>query len=1037
MKFWNFFLTNRQFTFLLIGALTAMGIFSLVSIPKESAPEVEVPIAVVFTALPGASASDVEALVTNRLERPLKSNLDDVKNITSSSAEGSSQITVEFDAQADLQESLTDLRDEIDIAKNELPDEAEDPRVIKIDFAAEPVVTLSLSAPIPEEALFEIGDFLKEELKAVKGVSSVSVSGLRPREVQVLLDQSLLRQFGLTPQEVVRAIGGANITTPAGSIEIDGVSYPVRFEGSVSTALHVASIPVTARGGTPVLVRDVATVIDGYADPSSLSRTSVEGNLSETSLSFDVFKASNADITDVSNAVNERVAELTASGGELADVTIISLLDRGELLYTDLSTLGLSGLETTLLVVIMLAVAIGWREALIAGLSIPLSLLIAFILMYYSGNTLNFVSLFSLVLVIGIIVDAAIVIVEGINTNVRRDDISNGIEAARATVKEFHIPLLAGTMTTVAVFAPLFMISGITGEFIKSIPFTVIAVLVSSLLVSIGFVPLIASRFAGQSIGAFGGVRGKMINAIRDGYRRYLEELLAHKRNASLLLTTILGMLLLSFSLPMIGALDVVFFESGDEDYMYVEIELPQGSTLARTDIELQKVEQVLYTVKDIDSFTTTAGSSSQYSGTSGSSSGERLGNIFIVLDKNRTRTSSAVADELREVFSTITTSDVRVGELSNGPPTGSAIILSFSGNDLAALDQATQDAARILKEIPGTTNITTTAKDNQTTFVLSFDRDRAMAEGATAADAVTTLRTSLFGSTATVLRGIDEDVDVVAKVALSGSPRPEESAAIDPDALLGLSLPRAGSEATILGSFATLDVRESRSVIRHDDGERIAEVTAGVVAGSNARNITQEFQARVDAGELVLPSGVTVNIGGENEDVDQSFMDMFVALILGIVAMFAILMLQFNSIRYAIFVLMTVPLSLVGVFAGLLIADKPISFPSMMGFIALAGIVVNNAIILIDAINNQRRAFPQQPVKEAVIEAATSRLRPVLLTTITTVIGIIPLLFTAEIWVPLALALIFGLAFATILTLALIPAVYTRWPGTLTAENK
>lgn len=1031
---WTFFLKHTQFTVLLMLALVFVGVTSAFVIPKESAPEVKVPIAIVVTPLPGASAADVESLVTNTLERPLKSNLDNLKNITSTSAEGSSSITVEFEADADLQVALNDLRDEVDRAKSELPNEAEDPQIIRIDFAAEPVVTFAIASDIPEPALFALGEDLEDELEGVSGVSSITISGLREREVQVLIDRARLATFNLNANDVVRAVSAANVSSPAGSIEVSGVEYPLRFEGDITSVQDVAEVPIIALDGAIVRVSDVATVVDGYAPRTSLARASVAGALSQPSLTLDVFKSSNADITGVSSRVRDTIDALQQPGELLDDVQVSVLFDRGELLFEDLSTLGFTGLQTTALVILMLAVAIGWREALIAGSAIPLSVLIALVVMNYTGNTLNFISLFSLVLAIGIIVDAAIVVVEGINTRMRqKSDLpvaQRGRAAAKKTLKEFHIPLTAGTMTTVAVFAPLFLVSGITGEFIKSIPFTIIAVLFASLLVSLGFIPLIAARFAGRSIGGFGGKRAQIIDGMRSWYRNYLQELLSAPRNASRLIFGIVLMLVFVFSLPAMGALRVVFFESGNEDFLYINIELPQGATLTRTNIELQKVEEELYTVPEIDSFTATVGRSSQFSGTQGASTGEKLANVFIVLDADRDRRSSEIADELRATFADFGSAEIRVGELESGPPSGAPVLVTFFGDDLDALENVARDTAGALARIPNTTSITTSTRDNETSFIVSFDRAQAMTSNIATRDAAGVLRTTVFGSTATKLRGADEDVDINVRTDLNGAADPDIANVTDPDTVLLTPIGAAQASPVLLGSFSQLGARETRASIRHEDGERIASVSADVTAGGNAREVTQALQAQFQTGELTMPRGVRMQIGGETEDVDQSFTDLFVALILGIIGIFAILVLQFNSFRYAGYVLMAVPLSLIGVFAGLLIADRPISFPSIMGFIALAGIVVNNAIIMIDTINHYRAAEPEKSVPNVVTDAAVSRLRPVILTTITTVVGVMPLMFTAEIWIPLALALMFGLTFATILTLVLIPAVYARWPG-------
>lgn len=1037
-RFWNFFLSHGPFTVLLMVIVVVIGLASIVQIPKESAPEVNVPFAMVVTSLPGASAAEVEPLVTNVLERPLRGNLDHVNAITSVSSESVSTITVEFNADADLDTALADLRSEVDAARSELPDEATDPQVVELDFAAQPVLTVSLGANVPTQLLYELGHAVEDELENIPGVSSVSVGGVGARQITVLIDRGALERHGLSVSAVAGAISSANTSLPAGSIRIGTVEYPVRVSESLENAAEVERVPIVSAQGAPIYVGDVATVLDSYISPETLARTSVEGNPSQASISLSVFKASGSNVTSVSADVRERLEELQQPGELLESAQVHLSIDSGELLQRDLSTLAFTGIQTTLLVMLVLALAIGWREALIAGSAIPLSLLAAFGFMYYTDNTLNFISLFSLVLVIGIIVDAAIVMVEGINTRVRGlqgepgGDLpaQTGKQAAGSAIAQFGIPLISGTMTTVAVFAPLFLISGIVGEFIQSIPFTVIAVLLSSIFVSLGFVPLIAARFAGKSIGGFGGRRRRLIEGLEQRYRAYLRELFANRKNASGLLTAMVFMLVLVFTLPAIGALPVVFFESEDTEYLYAEIEMPQGTELAATDIMARTVEELLYDVPEIESFVTTIGRSSEYN-PEGSETDERLANMFITLAEDRHRTSVEVVDELHDRFQAIETADVSINQLSDGPPTGSPIAVTLSGDNLADLDRAAAIVAQTLTEIPGTSDISTSADDSALEFVITMNRAQALTYGATAADAAGSLRAAVYGLTASKLRGTDQDVDIITKLDFGSTNPTASTVETDPDTLLltPISASRApGSSPVLLGSFADIEPAQNRASIRHEDGKRTVTVTGNVAEGGNAFVISRQLSERMQPGDL--PDGVSMQIGGENEDINQSFTEMFLALILGIIGIFAILVLQFNSFRYATYVLMTVPLSLIGVFAGLLLVDRPISFPSIMGFIALAGVVVNNAIILIDTINSERRARPHDDLAEVVADASTSRLRPVLLTTLTTVIGIMPLLFTADIWIPLAIAIMFGLAFATILTLVLVPVTYQRWPG-------
>lgn len=1023
---WSFFIKKNNFSYLLVIALVAFGLFSLLTLPRESNPEVTVPIGVVSVALSGASAVDIETLVTNKIEEKLVNNLDDVKEITSTSREGVSSIVVEFEASADIDQSIQELKDEVDKAKPDLPDEATDPVVEQVDFSSDPILTFAISGDLSEREFFDLAEELEQELEAISGVSDVSVSGKRDREVQVIVNKESLSTFGLNIADVISGISATNNTLPAGSIVVDNVEYNVQFEGDIDDPSEIADIAILASGGEPIYVRDIAEVVDGFEEPASISRVSINGEPSRSSLSFNVFKQSGGDITKITTAVRERLDELSAEGELLDELEWLVIFDTGEFLLEDLTSLTRSGLQTVGLVMIILFIAIGWREALIAGSAIPLSFLIAFIGLQASGNTLNFVSLFSLILAVGILVDSAIVVVEGIHTRMKMW--MDKRDAALLTIKEFHWPLTSGTMTTIAVFAPLFLISGIVGEFIKSIPFTIIFVLLASLLVALGLVPLIASIAMRRRVTSYiEECQEKYTKQLQGWYSNLLRAFLLNRRHKIMFVVGLAIAFVVAVSLPITGLVKVIFFDQGDADFVIVEIELPQGSTLSQTDIEARRVEEVLYTEPDIDAFVMTTGAGSAFGS---GSSGSKFANAFLLLTdtKERDRTSLEIIDSLRDKVTGIQTADIRINQPEDGPPVGTPIVIKFLGGDLDELNRTAERAADLLAEIPGTADITTSTKDDSTEFVLTIDKAKATELGLSSNSISQALRASINGIEATTINTIGDDIDVIVKLNLNSAYRdPHDTDRTNIDAVRQVEM-QTPQGPILLGSVLNASVGKSSAVIRHEDGVRIATVGSELAAGGNVRVITQAFQDRLD--ELALPENITAEFGGENEETDQSFREMGVAFVVGVVIMFAILMLQFNSLRHAIYTLSVIPTALIGIFFGLLITGKALSFPSLMGLIALSGIVVNNSIILIDTINNIRRRNPEKSIQDAVVEGATSRLRPVLLTTVTTVIGISPLIFASELWAPLAFSIIFGLSFTVIITLLLIPLLYNRRPG-------
>ena len=411
---WDFFIRNDKFAYLFLVALMAVGTFSIVSIPKESAPEVVIPVGVVSVGFPGAPAADVESLVTNEIERGLTS-LENVKKITSTSRESFSSVVVEFEADADLDASIQDLKDKVDVIKNDLPDDANDPNVSEVNFVDQPILTVSLSGELTDFDFTQLAKDIEIQIESISGVSRVEFAGVRDREVSVIVDQTALTRYNLTLNEVVAGIRNANLTFPIGQIVNDGISYNVAFEGDIPDSSYIKDISIAARGGQPVYVRDVAIVEDGLTPASSLSRLSVAGKPSESAITMNVYKQSGGDITTLTATVLERIHELEQPGELLDGIEAATVLDSGDLIKQDLTRLSSSGFQTIVLVVLLLVLAIGWREGLLAGAAIPLSFLFGFIGLYFSGNTINFLSLFSLILGIGILVDSAIVMVEGIN----------------------------------------------------------------------------------------------------------------------------------------------------------------------------------------------------------------------------------------------------------------------------------------------------------------------------------------------------------------------------------------------------------------------------------------------------------------------------------------------------------------------------------------------------------------------------------------------------------------------------------------------
>lgn len=1027
-SFWLFFIKKQAFTYMLMFTLVAFGLYSLIAIPKESSPEVVVPIGIVSTVLRGGSGEDVEKLVTNKLEQEII-NVENIDKVTSSSREGISVITAQFNASADIDKSIQDLKDAVDQAKTSLPENVEDPVVTKINFSEQPILILSISQDLSPKGLTALGDNLEKELKKVKGISKVVITGTRKREVEVVVRKDKLQTYGISLNQVIGAIQGANASLPIGNITVSDIDYPIKFAGSLEETSLIPNITLTNKSGTVVYLRDIAFVADGLESPKTFSRISLNGALSENALTLNIYKKSGGDVTVIGNAAKNKIEELKSS--MLLGANVVISFDGGKEVSKDLKELTRVGFETVVLVMLVLFLTIGWRESIVAGISIPLSFVIAFIGLYLSGNTINFISLFSLILAIGILVDSGIVVAEGIHTRMKKIGSVEG--AITATLKEYSWPLIAGTMTTVAVFAPLFFLSGVTGQFISSIPFTIIFVLIASIFVALGMVPLIATLLTKEHSekNKFTEMQEEWFTHAQDWYKKFLGNILSQRKTQNKFFGLLILAFFVSILLPVTGLLKVQFFPQDDQSFVYVTVEKPQGTPLAQTDLVVRKVEEILYDNKNIQSFVTTVGASSAFSN-SGSGANTKIANITVLLSEKRKLSSTEIAELLRKELSPIKDALIKVDQGNNGPPSGAPVLITFKGDNIEDLSFFADEAEKILKTIKGTRDVETSLRDNGTQFDIIIDRAKASQYGLTSLAVAQVLRASVSGVTASTIKKQGDDINILVKVDLNADfVNPEDTTKTTLDTIKQLTLDTP-SGTILLGSIITTQISESRAVISHEDQKRIASVSSQLEDGVTALEVVSAFKKQ----EKLLPNkeGIVIDYGGENEDVQKTFTEMFFALVAGMLGMLAILVLEFNSFRYAMYLLFTIPLSLIGVLGGLALTGQTLSFSSMLGLIALAGVIINHAIILLDSIlrrlEHEKIANNHVSLHTIIVESASMRLRPIVLTTITTVVGMIPLAGVSALWGPLAFAIMFGLSFAMILTLVLIPVFFYRYPG-------
>ena len=1024
LGFWKFFLDNRAFTYFLVMVTVLAGVYALATIPKESTPEVTLPIASVTTSYFGASAGDVETLVTDVIEQRIE-NLSGVDSYESTSVAGLSQIIVTFNQGEDIDERVTRLKEQVDVAAGDLPADGNDPMVRKIEFSSQPIYIVSLVSELPLYSFKQVVDETIDEILTVDGVAEVTVSGIPEREVSVITDNRRLEQYGLDFNRVTSLLSQSNITLPGGSIVMQDIEYPVSIASEVDDVDELQYIPLSYRDSGTVVLADVATVRNGFRPQETITQVGYPGGETLNAVTLNISKKNGGDITQLSAEIDAVIAGL--SDTTLEGVDTIVTYDGGQDIRTNLGDLTQSGMQTVLLVFVILLVFVGFRESIIAALSIPLSFMLAFVAFIVVGNTINFISLFALILSIGILVDSAIVVVEGINskvgTGMRRQ------EAAIATVREFGLPLVAGTMTTIAVFVPLLFLSGIIGQFIRSIPFTVILVLLASIFVSLGYVTVFCSGWLKNR----DQVREEKIRwadrqftRLEGWYRTQIGGLLQHPLKRRLFQVGVTLVAILSFMTIPLGIVSVIFFPEGDIEYAYIRIETDTGSELSDTQEFTRRVEELLQDLDYIENYIATVGATSIYE--EEYATGDTYANITLNIHEDYVSQGLGLLDGLQQDLDGEAFANAELVAQGGGPPTGSAVDVSFVSDDTALLRSTTREAEQALVAIDGAVNINSDLSGNTAGFEVVVDRNAATRYGVQISSIAQAIRGATNGVELFEVTDDGDDVTVVLKNRLVDDGIGDiETNRITPDDLLALSVSNANGQPILLGSMVEIVLSEADRQISHTDGNRVAGITADVDEGYNPGDIRAQFEEQlVD----IVPRGVTYSFGGEQSEQDESFAEMGVAFLAGIFLMFAILILQFGRWRQVLIIMSVLLYALAGVVIGLALSGNAVSFPAMLGTIALFGIVVNNSIILVSVFNALRIEHPDWDMDQVVIEGSSTRLRPILLTTVTTIVGVSPLLTASAIWAPIAYAIIFGLLFCVLVTLALVPILYRRFEG-------
>jgi len=1005
---------NRTTVAVLGLIIVLMGSYSYLSLPREAFPDIPIPHILISTAYEGVSPEDMETSVTMKIEKELN-GVRGVKEVRSSSAEGLSMIDVEFTPDVPSDVALQRVRDRVDIAKGELPLDAEEPVIKEINFAEFPIMLVSISGDVSPVQLKEIADRVQDALEAVPGVLKVDVLGALEPEIRLEFDPDRLASYNLTIPEILALIPSENVNISAGGLETAGTKFNVRIPAELVTAEDVDHLLLTVRDGKPIYLADVAQVRATFKDRTSYSRLNGAANVT-----LSIQKRIGANVVQVSDYIKALIdnAQKQVPGAVEFDITF----DMSKMIRNMVADLENNILSALILVFAVLLLFLGWRPSTIVAMIIPLSMLITFFLVQMLGYTLNMIVLFSLVLVLGMLVDNAIVIVE--NTY-RHIQLGYGrIEAAVLGARQVAWPVTTSTLTTVGAFLPLMFWPGIMGDFMKYLPITLSLGLTASLFVALVFSPTICAAWTGRALKP----RQHDHWFIRS-YRRFQQAGLDNPG-----LTLFLAVCLLFALAILYGKIGegVEFFPEGDPERAVIDVRAPQGTNIHETDRIAHLIE------KRIDPYgpwlkhvVTNVGSSGGGMDIMASTGGPHLANISLIFYDfaERKRPSMEIVAALRKDIADIPGAEIKVEKEQEGPPTGAPVTVRIMGEDFRTLEQLSERARRMIADVPNIVNLRSDLEATRPELAFTVDRRVAMLLGVNTAIVGNFLKMAVFGSKVGTYRQYNDEYDITVRLPLQDRTKVDD--------LYRLQIPNATGEAVPLSSLGTLQYSGGFGTINRVNQKRVVTLTADA-EGRLSSDVLADVQKRLES--LEMPAGYEMRYAGEKEEQDKAQAFLSKAFTIALLLVTLVLVIQFNSLMVPLVIMTTVVLSLIGALTGLLVCHLPFGIiMTGIGVISLAGVVVNNAIVLLA----YTRQLQQQGMDlvPAAAEAGVTRLRPVMLTALTTIIGLIPMAvgvsydfhtFTwatrsesTQWWRNMAVVVIFGLGFATILTLVVVPSLY------------
>jgi multidrug efflux pump len=1031
MKFFKLVVNNKVVIYIMMFIIVLIGAFSYASLPRESAPSITIPYVFVTTVYVGVSPQDIENLVTQEIEKEIK-GIKDVKKITSVSRESFSTVSIEFTPDIKIDDALQKVRDKVSVAKTKMPKDIKEPIINEVNFSEFPILYVNISGNEGLAKLKDIGDKLSDKIEGIPGILSAEVVGGLEREVKINVDADRLKYYNLSFNDIINTISAENISIPGGGVDVGSSNYLVRVPGEIEDPSIIGDFVVKTdnKQTAPVYIRDVAQVIYGYKEHSTFSREN-----GKESITILVKKRSGENIVRIADETKELVKEEQKNFP--AGVKVSFTGDQSKNVKDTVHELENGIITGMVLVIAILLLFLGLKNALLTATSIPLSFLISFMVLSWMGITLNMIVLFTLILVLGIIVDDAIVVMENIYRLQEREKYTP-YDAALEGPREVVKPVTIATLTIISSFLPLLFFPGIAGEFMKFLPITLIICLSSSLFVAMVISPVQASVFInvkkdkqkkpGPLARAIEHFDEKFFGVMITQYEKALRYSL--KRRKFVIGGTVL-LLIIMFVIYGMFNNGVEFFPNVEPRQANINITMPVGTNIDKTNEFTKQIEAKIPAYKDIEYFIANVGSSNNPLDFSGEGIPNKSTVTLNFHDKiDREKSSFETIEEVRTAVTGFVGGDIYVEKQRMGPPTGPPVNIEISGDDFIKLGKISEEIQKRIDTIPGIKDLKDDFDQARPEIKVNVNREKAALYKLSTATIASTIRTAINGTAASTFRVGEDEYDITVRLEKN---QRDNIAAIE-----NLYISNKDNAKVPLTSVATVQFSGGIGAINRKDLNRVVTVSANA-EGRTSNDVLKDVRTALK--EYKLPEGYKLKYTGEQEDQKETSDFLGKAFMISLLLIFMLMVVEFNSLTTPLIIMFTVLLSLIGVFIGLLITQTP--FGIMMtgiGVIALAGIVVRNAIILLDF----QRELERQGLSrdEAMIKSGTIRLRPVFLTAAATIAGLIPLTTgidfdwrsfilviggeNTSFWRPMGVTIIFGLSVATFLTLVVVPAIYT-----------